>query len=460
VLAAVERELAGEPVVVIGVHSPKFPTEGDAERVRDAVRRHGIGHPVVVDTGHDVWSSYAIRSWPTLVVVGADGVIVGASSGEPDREPLLAALHGVLAEQRDLLVHDPLPVRVEPPPPGSLAFPGGIAVAGDGGIWVADTGHHQIVELAPDGTERRRIGSGRPSLRDGAPADAAFSHPHGLALDGDRLVIADTGNHAVREVAVGTGAVSTLAGTGRRGRSSDAGPASRTDLRSPWDVAVHPEGAVLVAMAGSHQLWGVEGGMAAVVAGSGREARVDGDAQTAAFAQPSGLAWDTSASAPTLYVADSEISAVRRVTFGGAVAVTTVAGGDLFDFGDVDGSGDEARFQHPVGVGTGPGGHVLVADTLNHKVRSVDPATGEVRTLFGDGEPLDTAIAELEGRPVLPSDARMAAFASEPEAVAWDGTRVLVCDTGNHRVLAIDPGCGVVEVLAGGRTGEGSPPRA
>jgi DNA-binding beta-propeller fold protein YncE len=452
VLAAVERELADEPVVVIGVHSPKFPAEGDAALVRDAVRRHGVGHPVVVDTGHDMWSQYGIRAWPTLVIVGADGVIVGASSGEPDVGPLLATLRGVLDAQADLLVRAPLPLRVEPPPPGALAFPGGLAVGDDGGIWVADTGHHQVVELAPDGAERRRIGSGRPRLADGVPDEAAFAHPHGLALAGGRLVVADTGNHAVRAVDVATGAVTTLAGTGRRGRSLDpagtAGPARGLDLRSPWDVAIHPDGeAVLVAMAGSHQLWGVQDGIAAVVAGSGREARVDGDAATAAFAQPSGLAWGPAVGGrPALYVADSEISAVRRVVDG---QVATVAGGDLYDFGLADGDGDAARFQHPVGIAAGPGGALLVADTLNHAVRLLDPGTGSVRTLLGDGTPLDAAHAALERRATVPADARSAALCREPEAVAWDGARVLVADTGNHRVLAVDPATGAAAVLAG-----------
>jgi sugar lactone lactonase YvrE len=450
VLAAVEQELADEPVVVIGVHSPKFPTERDPERVRDAVRRHGIGHPVVVDAGHDVWSRYGIRAWPTLVIVGADGVIVGSSQGEPERGPLLAALRGVLAEQEALLDRTPLPLRVEPPPRGSLAFPGGLAVSPDGSCWVADTGHHQLVELDPGGGERRRIGSGRPTLRDGGPTEAAFAHPHGLALAGDVLFVADTGNHAVRAVDVGSGEVTTLAGTGRRGRSAEAGLARSTDLRSPWDVAAHPGGGVLVAMAGAHQLWGIEEGVAAVLAGSGREARVDGDASTAAFAQPSGLAWGVPVGdRPALYVADSETSAIRRVLVDEPLEVSTPAGGDLFDFGDLDGVGDEARLQHPVGIAAGPDGTLLVADTLNHKIRVLDPVSGRVGTLLGDGTALDAAVAALEHRPTVPGDARSAAFCREPEAVAWNGSRVLVADTGNHRVLAVDPDNGDIRTLTG-----------
>jgi sugar lactone lactonase YvrE len=447
VLAAVERELAGEPVVVIGVHSPKFPTESDAERVRDAIRRHGVTHPVIVDADGDLWSRYAVRSWPTLVIVGPDGVIVGASSGEPDRGPLVAVIRGVLDAHAGALARDPLPLRVEPPQPGALAFPGGLAVGADHTLWVADTGHHQLVEVDPDGCELRRIGSGRPALRDGHADVGAFHHPHGLAVDGRRLLVADTGNHAVRAVDLPTGAVTTLAGTGRRGRSPTAGSARGTDLRSPWDVAAHPGGGVIVAMAGSHQLWGVQDSVTAVVAGSGREARVDGDAATAAFAQPSGLAWGPDVDGDAaLYVADSEISAVRRVVAG---QVTTVAGGDLFAFGDVDACGDDARFQHPVGICAGPEGTLLVADTLNHKIRVLDPLSGSVATAAGDGTPFDAALAALEHRPSVPADARSGSCCKEPEAVAFDRGRILLADTGNHRILAIDPGTGAAEVLVG-----------
>jgi DNA-binding beta-propeller fold protein YncE len=444
VLAAVEQELADEPFVVVGVHSPKFPAERDESMVRAAVARHGITHPVVVDAGYAVWHDYAVRAWPTLVVVGADGVIVGAARGEPDAAPLLATLRGVLDAQRAQLDPAPLPLAPEPGPPGTLAFPAGIAV-GDEHVYVADTNHHQIVVCGRDGSEGARIGSGRPGLVDGAAGEARFTRPHGLAVADGRLLVADTGNHAVRAVDLASGAVTTLAGTGSRGRfPQTAGEARAVDLRSPWDVTADGDRA-LVAMAGSHQLWVVDGDEAAMWAGSGQEARVDGRLDAAAFAQPSGLAWGADGA---LYVADSEISAVRRVADG---VVDTVAGGDLFAFGDRDGVGDDVRFQHPVGIAAGPNAGLFVADTLNHKIKMLDPATGAVVTVLGDGTAFDAAAAALEHRPAVPRDARGAAFCREPEALAWDGERLLVVDTGNHRVLAVDPTSGACSVwLAGG----------
>lgn len=128
----------------------------------------------------------------------------------------------------------------------------------------------------------------------------------------------------------------------------------------------------------------------------------------------------------------------------------TVAGGDLFDFGDADGDADEARFQHPVGIAAGPRGSLLVADTLNHNVKSLDPATGRVRTLLGDGRPFDASLAALEHRSSLPPDLRSASALREPEALLWTGRRILVVDTGNHRVVEVDPATGGGDVWLGG----------
>jgi len=92
---------------------------------------------------------------------------------------------------------------------------------------------------------------------------------------------------------------------------------------------------------------------------------------------------------------------------------------------------------------------LLLADTHNHKIKSLDPLTGRVRTLLGDGSPFDAVLAALEHRP-LPSDLRSASAFREPEAVLWTGDRILVMDTGNHRVVAVDPATGSARLWLGG----------
>ena len=113
----------------------------------------------------------------------------------------------------------------------------------------------------------------------------------------------------------------TLAGTGRQLRErSGSGPALRQDLSTPWDLAWFLD-RVVIAMAGTHQLWVLHlaqdpaDNTVAVLAGTSAEGIRDGAAHDAWFAQPSGLA--ASADGRRLWVADSETSALRSLTLTG-----------------------------------------------------------------------------------------------------------------------------------------------
>jgi sugar lactone lactonase YvrE len=173
-------------------------------------------------------------------------------------------------------------------------------------------------------------------------------------------------------------------------------------------------------------------------AGSGREARIDGSVDEAAFAQPSGLALHDS----TLYVADSEANIIRAIALPPDNHVRTLAGGDLFEFGDRDGAGDDARLQHPLGVVWG-GTTLFIADTYNHKIRTLDPRTGEVRTFAGTGE---------EGHRDGP---RAAATFYEPGGLSATRDALYVADTNNHAIRRIDLKSGVVDTLRRAQVGEG-----
>jgi sugar lactone lactonase YvrE len=404
VLAALERELADEAFVVIGVHSPKFPNEQDAEMVRQAVMRYGVTHPVVVDPGRDIWDEWGVNAWPTLAIVNADGQLVAAGAGEPDLDVLREAVQSLLELGRNegTLDPKPLPLRPEPVEAGGLAYPGKVIVHGER-IWVADTGHNQVVEFSRDGEELSRS--------DG------FHHPNGLAFVDETLYVADTG----------AGAIRTLDGR-----------VVAQDLRSPWDLAWDGE-LLYIAMAGTHQIWFHDPATEEtdVFAGTGRELRIDGPIGQAAFAQPSGL----TLLEDSLYIADSEISSIRAIDGLRAFpkARTVCGSGELFGFGDRDGIGDEVLLQHPIGVAAGEG-ELWVADSFNHKVKRVDPRGGECRTVFGGLEQLP-----VTGEPGF----------WEPEGLAYDGGRLYVADTNNHRIVELDVESGERRVFVGAGVGVG-----
>ncbi|MCG7204323.1 NHL domain-containing thioredoxin family protein [Streptomyces arenae] len=384
-----------DTVVVVGVHSPKFVHEAEHRAVVDAVERYGVAHPVLDDPELATWKQYAVRAWPTLVVIDPEGYVVAQHAGEGHAHAIARLVEELEAEHgaKGTLRRGDGPYVAPEPEPTALRFPGKALLLPSGNFLVSDTTRHQLVELAEDAeTVVRRIGSGTRGFADGTAAEASFSEPQGLALlDDGSVVVADTVNHALRRLDLTTGEVTTLAGTGRQWwqGSPTAGAAREIDLSSPWDVAVF-DGKVWIAMAGVHQLWTYDprAGTVAVAAGTTNEGLVDGPAGEAWFAQPSGLA----ATEDRLWLADSETSALRWVDLEGHVH--TAVGTGLFDFGHRDGAAEQALFQHPLGVTVLPDGSVAVSDTYNHALRRYDPATGEVTTLATDlREPSDAVLA-------------------------------------------------------------------
>ncbi|MFF8931042.1 NHL domain-containing thioredoxin family protein [Streptomyces longwoodensis] len=436
-----------DTLVVVGVHSPKFVHEAEHGAVVDAVERYGVAHPVLDDPELATWKQYAVRAWPTLVVIDPEGYVVAQHAGEGHVHAIerlvteLEAEHGA----KGTLRRGDGPYVAPEPEPTALRFPGKALVLPGGTFLVSDTTRHQLVELAEDGeTVLRRIGSGERGFTDGGPGDASFNEPQGLALlDGTGVVVADTVNHALRRLDLGSGAVTTLAGTGRQWwqGSATSGPARQTDLSSPWDVAVF-DGQVWIAMAGVHQLWAYDPAARTVrvAAGTTNEGLVDGPVAEAWFAQPSGLA--VSADGERLWVADSETSALRWVDRAGLVH--TAVGTGLFDFGHRDGPAGQALFQHPLGVTVLPDGSVAVSDTYNHALRRYDPATGGVSTLATDlREPSDAVLVGDDVVVVESARHRLTRLRLPEEAVRVEG----VAHRTQRAATEVAPGALALEVI-------------
>jgi thiol-disulfide isomerase/thioredoxin len=413
------EERYGDVLVLVGVHSPKFEHEADADALAAAVERYDVRHPVLDDPELVTWQAYAARAWPTLAVIDPEGYVVAQMSGEGHGHGLAVLVEELIAEHdaKGTLRRGSGPYVPPPPPQTALRFPGKVTALGDGRWLVSDSAHHQLVELSDDlVTEVRRFGDGERGLVDGPAATARFAEPQGLLplptevaeAVGYDVVVADTSNHALRGLRLADGQVVTVAGTGEQLRErSGGGPAAAQRLSTPWDVAWF-DGTVVVAMAGTHQLWSFDPvrQWVEVLAGTSAEGIRDGGSGDAWFAQPSGLA--VSADGETLWVADSETSALRHVrrreVDGSSHEVLTDVGTGLFDFGHVDGPAEVALLQHPLGVAVLPDDSVAVADTYNGAVRRYDPATGELSTLatgFAEPSALALQAAAPTSDPVL-----------------------------------------------------------
>jgi len=384
-LRRIERRFSDE-LVVVGVHSPKFPREREHPALERAVRRHRIGHPVLDDPGLTTWDRYGVSTRPTLVLVDPKGYVVAALSGEGHGRQLARVITEVVArhEARGTLGSGPIEVHPVMSPEGLLAFPGNVAVSPDGmRLAIADTAHDQVLMCTTDGLVLE--------------AHTGFVQPQGVRFDGESVMVCDTGANRV----VRTDGVVLADG-----------------MSSPWDLVVEDDGSLVIAEAGRHRLARVRAGEQRVLlaAGTGEEGSEDGEATKALLAQPSGVARTPEG----IVFVDAGASALRVLARAGKVE--TLVGPGLFDRGAEDGGVDRARLQHPRGVAAAADGrHVYVADTFNSLLREWDGAT--LRTLAVDG------LDEPGGLDVLA-----------------DG-RLVVADTNNHRILLVDARTGMSEPL-------------
>ena len=388
------EERFSSELTVIGVHSGKFIAERETARIADAAERLGVAHAVVNDRQFRVWRSYAVRAWPTIVVIDPAGYVVGMHAGEFTTGMVAPSLEEIIKQSGESLVrsanrHEDAATKANAR--NALRYPGKITVAGRR-IAVADSANHRVVvaELRqPRDAKVTAVYGGERGYRDGA--DARFDYPQGVLFDGDALLVADAFNHAIRRIDLASGETRTVAGTGKQLRTRRDLAAGA--LSSPWDLA-HAGDQIAVAMAGNHKLYMLDRATyaARAFAGSGAEEIHDGPLDTAALAQPMGVCADDE----RVYFADSESSAIRYAELRPRGIVGTLAGSGLFDFGDVDGEGAAIRLQHAQGVLRAPDGRLLIVDSYNDALKWLDPESQRVTTwvrglsepggaVFGDG---------------------------------------------------------------------------
>jgi len=421
-LAKLEKKYANE-LVVIGVHSAKFENEKNSESIRKAILRYDLKHPVVNDADQKIWNAYDCSSWPTLILIDPEGNYLGQTTGEGKYELLDTVIGKVAEEHRKKKTLDEKPLRFDTAQfrdkvDSPLYFPGKVlADAKSDRLFIADSTNHRIVITDLKGNKVAVAGIGTPGRKDGPFAAAQFDDPQGMALNGDVLYVADRKNHLIRELDLKSKTVKTIAGTGEQDRErGEGGPALERGLNSPWDL--HLDGdRLFIAMAGHHQVWtlNLKEKRLDPFAGTGEEKLRDGPHHIACFAQPSGLTSD----GKFLYVADPEVSAVRKVPMNGEGRVTTLVGTGLFDFGDEDGIGREAKLQHAIGVQYHDG-MVYVADTYNSKLRVINLATGSVNTFVG----------AKKGEKDAPFN--------EPAGLGLADGKLYVADTNAHRIRIVD----------------------
>lgn len=431
-LKKLEKKYPNE-LVVIGVHSAKFKQEKDTENIRNAILRYEIEHLVINDKDFKVWNSYAVHSWPTLVIIAPNGKVIGVASGEGIYDDFDRIIAGTIKhfDAKNEMNRIPMVFGHEKTgyKPSGLSYPGKLTIYRDT-LYISDSNNNRIVvvDIATN-TLKYTIGSGELGNSDGTFDNAQFDHPQGVVVNSDNpdiLYIADTENHVIKEADLKSKTVKTIAGTGKQAREFNiSGKSIETALNSPWDIVYHDK-KLYIAMAGPHQLWVLDLATDVVkpYAGSGREDIVDGYLKAAALAQPSGIT--ISPDKTKLYFADSEVSAVRSAELNPLGRVETLIGHGLFDFGDIDGEWEKARLQHCLGV-LAHDDKVYVADTYNNKVKEIDLKSRTIKTVAGTGE-----------RGYVENDDPMKSKLYEPSGLAIYKNSLYIADTNNHVIRILD----------------------
>ena len=234
-----------------------------------------------------------------------------------------------------------------------------VAVAGDGTIYVTDAGNHRIRKITPAGVVTTLAGSTQ-GYADGTGAAAQFSVPYGIAVAGDGMVyVGDSSNNRIRKITP-AGVVTTLAGS-TQGYADGTGAAAQ--FKQPVFLVIDNSGVIYVSDSGNHRIRKITpAGVVTTLAGS-TQGYADGTGAAAQFYGPSGISFTGDGG---LYVADTYNHRIRKITSAGVV--TTLAGSTS---GYADGTGAAAKFYYPFGISLTGDGSLYVSDAYNHRIRKI-----------------------------------------------------------------------------------------
>jgi hypothetical protein len=378
-LAVLQARYLGR-LQALAIHVPRFDSERDPQQALKRLRRHGNVLPLAHDADWVAWQRYGVDAWPTVLLIDGEGQVrhraVGAD-GLQDLERQIARLCDGLHAPLDDDLRSFRESHPEPRMP--LCFPTGVVATPDR-LFVADSGHHRVLECNHQGRVIRQFGMGTADFADGELNHAAFRRPQGLALVRESLYVADTGNHALRRINLPTSTVDTLCGNGRAGEPADGvvDVARNVALNQPQALLVN-NNQIFMAMAGDNRIWSYDLGTRELRAraGSGQLDVRDGSGPMAAFAQPAGLA----AVLQTLYVCDAVGSSLRSMQLRGDT-VQTLVGQGVWTFGAEDGPREGARLQHPQAIALSPDAPVMwIADSGNGTLRTLRLGGGELATV-------------------------------------------------------------------------------
>lgn len=320
-----------------------------------------------------------------------------------------------------------------------------------GDLYVCDNSNDRVRKISmATGIVTTVLGNGwRASNGDGGPAvEASTLMPDAICLDvHDNLYVGEKYGFRVRKVAAATGVVQTLAGMGVPGFGEEGLPGAETHVNScEAGIWADPDGTVFWGDC-SGRLRRYDGRTGIVTTALGGTGVGDGGPATEAFlCGPGGLARSADG---TLYIADVWSQRVRAIDPQSGV-IRTVVGNGARAYGGDGGPATAAYLGNPHAVAVDAQGRLLIADTRHAHIRRVD-ADGVIRTVVGTGMAWDSG----DGGPAL------GANIVHVEAVAVGPDNAIYLGDAIGRIRRVDPHTGIIHTVAGiglaGYSGDGGP---
>jgi cysteine-rich repeat protein len=318
-----------------------------------------------------------------------------------------------------------------------LSAPYRIAVDPDGRLYITENNSNRVRRIDVGGEISTFAGALTAGFSGdgGAATSALLRAPDGIAVDRvGNVLIVDTNNQRLRRVNA-AGTISTVAGTGETGFTSNGSSALSAPLLATSDVTFDSVGNLYFAESSTHRIRRVDAitGVITTIAGTG-VLGTSGDGGPALMAQltnPTGVL----RVGTDLYISDSVAMTVRKIDANGVI--TRVAG-TVLTVGNADNvDALQATFNGPSGLAF-KGGELYIADTGNHRIRKLT-AAGALTTIAGTTAGINDCSAGVAATAKL----------NTPTALAFDGSgNLLIADTNNYCIRTID-GAGDISTVAG-----------